>query len=152
MAGGIDLAQADAGWAALATLPRPTLATLFGAADRLERYSTDLALPGGTIRFDWSKTHLDASVETALTGIAAAMQVDAARAALFAGAVVNPSEGRAAEHPAQLYWLLMPDAAMRTAFIAHLRAQGAGSRRRLRALGTECGLAGHMRGCSHGGQ
>ena len=99
--GAIDWSKADAGWAALAALPRPTLATLFAPADRLEQYSTDLALPGGTIRFDWSKTHLDAAVDAALTGIADAMQVEPLRAALFAGAVVNPSEGRAAEHPAQ---------------------------------------------------
>ena len=100
-AGAIDLAQADAGWTALAALPRPTLATLFADDGRVARYSSDLALPGGTIRFDWSKTHLDAAVEAAMTGIATAMQVDAARAALFAGEVVNPSEGRAAEHIAQ---------------------------------------------------
>ena len=101
MAGAIDLGQADAGWAALAALPRPTLATLFADEARVARWSIDLALPGGTIRFDWSKTHLDAAVEAALTGIAQAMQVAPLRAALFAGEVVNPSEGRAAEHIAQ---------------------------------------------------
>ncbi|WP_295631354.1 glucose-6-phosphate isomerase [Novosphingobium sp.] len=101
MAGTIDLGKADAGWAALAALPRPTLAALFAEAGRVEGYSTDLALPGGTIRFDLSKTHLDAAVEAALIDIAEAMQFDALRAALFAGEVVNPSEGRAAEHIAQ---------------------------------------------------
>ena len=66
--GAIDWSKADAGWTALAALPRPTLATLFAPADRLEQYSTDLALPGGTIRYDWSKTHLDADVEAAQIG------------------------------------------------------------------------------------
>lgn len=88
-------------WTALADLPRPTLTGLFAGGDRLARYATDLDLPGGTVRFDWSKTHLDPAVDAALMGIAGEMDLDGARAALFAGAVVNPSEGRAAEHIAQ---------------------------------------------------
>ena len=50
---------------------------------------------------------------------------DAALATWAAGlGIARPVVPQSAEHPAQLYWLLMPDAAMRTAFIAHLRAQG----------------------------
>ena len=91
----------DAGWNALAAKPRPTLQDLFAAGGRLARYSTVLNLPGGEVIFDWSKTHLDPAIEAALLDIAQRMDLAGMREKLFEGAVVNVTEGRAAEHPAQ---------------------------------------------------
>ncbi len=90
-----------AAWARLAALPKPTLAELFGQAGRLERYAKVLDLPGGAIRFDWSKTHLDDAHVAAFEALAEAQGFAARRAALFAGEAVNTTEGRAAEHTAQ---------------------------------------------------
>ncbi len=88
-------------WAQLAALPRPTLAGLFADPGRLARLSEALDLPGGTIRFDWSKTHLDDAHVALFEELAGATQFTARRAALFEGEIVNPSEHRAAEHTAQ---------------------------------------------------
>jgi len=67
-------------WNALAQAPRPTLAELFAAEpDRLDRLSLEV----GDTLFDFS------------AGLAAR------RDAMFAGEVVNPTEGRAAEHSAE---------------------------------------------------
>ena len=65
--------------------------------DRLARLSFEVA----GLYCDWSKTHLDAELIKA--GLARAEQAGfaAARDALFAGGVVNPSEGRAATHVAE---------------------------------------------------
>jgi glucose-6-phosphate isomerase len=65
--------------------------------DRLSRMSLDAA----GIYFDWSKTHLDAATLEAFTARAQSMGLAAARDALFAGDIVNPSEGRAATHVAE---------------------------------------------------
>ena len=92
---------ATANWNALAALPRPTLAALFADPQRVARYAMTLDLPGGPILFDWSKTHLDLQVEAAFLAIAAAVDLEGKREALLEGAVVNVTEGRAAEHPAQ---------------------------------------------------
>jgi glucose-6-phosphate isomerase len=53
------------------------------------------------IRFDFSKTHLDAAAIAAFAELSSAAGLSEAREALFTGAVVNPSEGRAAEHVAE---------------------------------------------------
>jgi glucose-6-phosphate isomerase len=53
------------------------------------------------IRFDWTKTHLDEAMMEQFAGLADAMDLDAARRALFGGDIVNVTEGRAAEHIAQ---------------------------------------------------
>jgi glucose-6-phosphate isomerase len=53
------------------------------------------------IRFDWTKTHLDAAIIGQFAALADAMGLDAARRALFGGDNVNVTEGRAAEHSAQ---------------------------------------------------
>lgn len=92
---------ATAGWTALESLPRPTLAELFADGGRVSRYATSLDLPGGAILFDWSKTHLEPQVEAALLAIAAEMDVEGKREALLEGVIVNVTEGRAAEHSAQ---------------------------------------------------
>ncbi|MEA3008566.1 MAG: glucose-6-phosphate isomerase [Sphingomonadales bacterium] len=85
-------------WAAIeATEPR-TLAALFAAEpDRLGRLALDL--PG--LHFDFSKTHLTAPLVGAFEALAQARDLAGAREALFAGRVVNPTEGRAAEHSAE---------------------------------------------------
>jgi glucose-6-phosphate isomerase len=71
---------------------------LFAAEpDRLSRLSFEVA----GIYFDWSKTHLDASLIERFSERAERMGFAAARDALFAGAVVNPSENRAATHVAE---------------------------------------------------
>ena len=75
-----------------------SLKALFEAEpDRLSRFSFE----AGGIYFDWSKTHLD---ETTLASFVERAGTDGfaeARDALFAGAIVNPSEGRPATHVAE---------------------------------------------------
>ena len=71
---------------------------LFSAEpDRLSRLSFEVA----GIYFDWSKTHLVRSVIDQSVARMEQMGFAAARDALFAGAVVNPSEDRAATHVAE---------------------------------------------------
>src|SRR5579864_5633711 len=89
-------------WNELAVLVKPTLAELFAAQqDRLAGLATRLDLPGGGVLFDWSKTHLDHAHLAAFFKLAVAANFADRREALFAGGVVNPTEGRAAEHTAQ---------------------------------------------------
>ncbi len=89
-------------WSKLAGLPKPTLAELFASdPDRLATLATRFALGEEGIRFDWSKTHLDAAHIAAFLELAEAAGFDARREALFAGDPVNTTEGRAAEHTAQ---------------------------------------------------
>ncbi len=88
-------------WDALAVVPARTLAALFAAPDRASSYTELLDLPGGAIRFDWSKTHLDDAYVAGFNVLAKACGFDARRAALFAGEQVNVTEGRAVEHMAQ---------------------------------------------------
>ncbi len=85
-------------WQELDAAERRTLTRLF--ADEPDRLSR-LAFEEAGIRFDFSKTHLDAGALAAFQRLAEEAGLAAARDALFAGAVVNPSEGRAAEHPAE---------------------------------------------------
>jgi len=76
----------------------PRLDDLFAREpDRLSRFSKDLA----GIYFDWSKTHLDAQRVSEFTERAERMGFDKARHDLFAGEIVNPSEGRPATHVAE---------------------------------------------------
>ncbi len=98
--------MADAIWDKLKGLEKPTLVELFaGDPQRLDTLSTRFELGEeetlGEIRFDWSKTHLDAAHIAAFEELARAMDFDGRRKALFAGEIVNPTEGRAAEHTAQ---------------------------------------------------
>ncbi len=86
-------------WNALAELPRPTLAELFAAdAERVARLSGRLELPEGGILLDWSKTHLDADVIAGFERLGEAMDFAGMRGKLFSGDIVNPTEGRAADH------------------------------------------------------
>ncbi|KHK91437.1 glucose-6-phosphate isomerase [Novosphingobium malaysiense] len=98
--------MSEAVWNKLKDLEKPSLAQLFAAdPDRLDTYATAFELGDEenscAIRFDWSKTHLDAAHVAAFEELAAAMDFTGRRAALFAGDIVNPTEGRAAEHTAQ---------------------------------------------------
>ncbi|MDG5489435.1 glucose-6-phosphate isomerase [Sphingomonas sp. BGYR3] len=88
----------DSAWAAVDALsPRP-LADLF-AADPARVDHLSLGVAG--LHFDWSKTHLDDAALSAFAGLADAAGLTAARDALFSGAVVNVTEGRAVEHTAE---------------------------------------------------
>lgn len=101
-----DTAQSDAVWERLAALPTPRLSALF-ASDPL-RYQnmsqrldldTGAAHPAGVL-IDWSKTHLDETMLGLFEELAEVAGFTAAREALFTGAIVNPTEGRAATHGA----------------------------------------------------
>jgi glucose-6-phosphate isomerase len=88
----------DQAWKAIEAAPSQTLTQLFAAEpDRLARLTLDL--PG--LHFDFSKTHLSGPLLAGFEALAAARDLAGARDALFAGRIVNPTEGRAAEHGAE---------------------------------------------------
>jgi glucose-6-phosphate isomerase len=88
----------DERWAALEGAGCRPLAELFAhEPDRLER----MVVEECGLRFDFSKTHLDADILAAFESLAEARNLAGARAALFAGRIVNPTEGRPAEHMAE---------------------------------------------------
>ncbi|HEU4969826.1 glucose-6-phosphate isomerase [Sphingomonas sp.] len=77
---------------------RRTLGELFADdPKRLERLTLDAA----GLYFDWSKTHLTEDLVGQFVALADQRGIGAARDALFAGKIVNTSEGRAAEHTAE---------------------------------------------------
>ncbi|OYY90435.1 MAG: glucose-6-phosphate isomerase [Sphingomonas sp. 28-66-16] len=85
-------------WRAIEALPARRLDSLFAEdSDRLARFSIDVA----GLHFDWSKTHLTAEAVAAFEALARTRDLAGKRAALFAGAEINATEGRAAEHPAE---------------------------------------------------
>jgi glucose-6-phosphate isomerase len=85
-------------WAAVGQAEAVPLKRLFAAEpDRLQR----LVIEEAGIRFDFSKTHLGAATIAAFEALAEAQDLAGAREALFSGAIVNPTEGRAAEHAAE---------------------------------------------------
>ena len=74
------------------------LDALFAAEpDRLSNLSFEVA----GIYFDFSKTHLDQQILEQFAGRAVEMDFVGRRDALFAGDIVNPSEGRPATHVAE---------------------------------------------------
>jgi glucose-6-phosphate isomerase len=90
----------ETAWAALDP-GSETLAELFAAdPDRVARLSARLDLGEGGVLFDWSKTHLTDALLTGFEALAEAAGFAEQRRKLFAGEVVNPTENRAAEHPA----------------------------------------------------
>ena len=90
--------MADTLWATIQAEPIYALEDLFQREpDRLSLLAHDVA----GIYFDWSKTHLDRELLSDFLGLAARCGFEAARQALFSGAVVNPTEGRAATHVAE---------------------------------------------------
>jgi glucose-6-phosphate isomerase len=89
--------MADA-WTELNDTERRPIQSLFEAEpDRLAR----LVVETGGIRFDFAKTHLSAALIERFAVLAEDRDLAAARDALFSGALVNPTEGRAAEHSAE---------------------------------------------------
>src|SRR3954468_14106735 len=85
-------------WTALADAPTESLRDLFAAEpDRLSR----LTVEEGGIRFDFSKTHLSRALVGNFLDLAGQAGLAARRDAMFAGEIVNPTEGRAAEHSAE---------------------------------------------------
>ena len=85
-------------WQAIDSHDVKRLDALFEAEpDRLSRLSFEVA----GIYFDWSKTHLDADFLEAFGALSLKLGFAAAREALFAGGIVNPSEGQPAEHLAE---------------------------------------------------
>ena len=88
----------NAAWTAIKSHSPPTLLTMFADDPaRVKKFGRDVS----GIHFDWSKTHVDDALVAAFETLAAAAGYDAAREALFSGAVVNPTEGRAATHVAE---------------------------------------------------
>lgn len=86
-------------WNSLASLPTPPLKDLFAAdAGRVGKLSARLDLPTGGVLFDWSKTHLTDELLAGFEALADATGFAEQRRRLFAGEVVNVTEGRAAEH------------------------------------------------------
>ncbi|RJY08665.1 glucose-6-phosphate isomerase [Aurantiacibacter aquimixticola] len=93
----------DEAWKKLALHPDPTLEELFAEdGDRVDKLSVRWQ-PGEVaagILFDWSKTHLTDDLLGDFEALAEASDFAAMRDRMFAGEVVNPTEGRAAEHSA----------------------------------------------------
>jgi glucose-6-phosphate isomerase len=86
-------------WQALRDQTVETLATLFAAdPGRLAKLSARLEIGTGGVLFDWSKTHLTDGLLDGFESLAEASGFSEMRRKLFAGEVVNPTEGRAAEH------------------------------------------------------
>src|SRR4051812_40412497 len=85
-------------WSKIKSLAPKRLDALFAENEaRLGELSLDVA----GIHFDWSKTHLTAEAVAAFSDVARGMGFTAKRDALFAGDVVNVTEGRAVEHSAE---------------------------------------------------
>ena len=85
-------------WDAVDAYDVQPLETLFERdGDRLSAMSLEL----GGMYFDWSKTHFDGELLQRFVKVAEAAGFSAARDALFTGAIVNPTEGRPAEHVAE---------------------------------------------------
>lgn len=88
----------DTSWNAIRAVTEPDLKTIFeDDPGRLDRMILDVA----SLRFDWSKTHLNEPLMQAFAALAREMDFTGRRDALFAGAPVNTSEDRAAEHGAE---------------------------------------------------
>jgi glucose-6-phosphate isomerase len=81
--------------------PEATLNELFERDPRrVEKLSGRIDTVEGGVLFDWSKTHLTDELLTDFEALAEATEFTEMRRKLFAGEVVNPTEGRAAEHTA----------------------------------------------------
>ena len=90
--------MAAADWAFLESEPRAKLDVLFASdSERVETLSVGVA----GLWFDWSKTHLTQSLLSGFESLAAAQEFAEKRDDLFCGRIVNPTEGRAAEHSAE---------------------------------------------------
>jgi len=91
-------AMTEKAWAALESAPIETIEALFAAEPgRLAQ----LAVEESGILFDFSKTHLSTGLVDTFLTLASEAGFVARRDAMFAGEIVNPTEGRAAEHGAE---------------------------------------------------
>lgn len=105
-------------WSAIEGLGSTKLTELFAKdPDRLAKLTVDV----GGLHFDFAKTHLDDAAIDAFTGLAATMELAAKRDALFAGQVVNVTEGRAATHIAERGEGNPDDVAQARAFQSRMR-------------------------------
>ncbi len=86
-------------WQFLEAQARPTLQQLF-AGDAQARVDALTIVQAG-IRFDFSKTHLDEALIGGFIRCAERMDLAGHRHELLSGEIVNPTEGRAAEHTAE---------------------------------------------------
>lgn len=74
---------------------------LFSDQTRAEEFSATLDAPvTGPILFDYSKTNIDAATRTALINLAMTQGLAEKRSAMFSGAKINETEGRAVLHTA----------------------------------------------------
>jgi len=90
--------MSTAPWLAIEALRPARLEQIFADDPaRVGRFSVDVA----GLHFDWSKTHLTAEAVTAFEALAKAQDLAGKREAMFSGAPVNATEGRAAEHCAE---------------------------------------------------
>src|ERR1051325_706167 len=106
-------------WAALERAPIESLAELFAARpDRLAR----LVVEESGIRFDFSKTHLSGGLIEGFLSVADQTGLARRRDAMFAGEIVNPTEGRAAEHGAERGQGAPESVARAAGFHARMRA------------------------------
>ena len=94
----VDTSKIAASWEALKALPVPDLRRLF--ADEPERLADHVIEESG-LRFDFSKTHLTAQSLGSFIDLAQATDFAGRRAAMFAGEIINVTEGRAVEHTAE---------------------------------------------------
>ncbi len=85
-------------WDAITRAETLTLSALFAKGDARV---ASLSIEEGGILFDYSKTHLTSQLVASFGAIADDVGLSAQRDALFAGHIVNPTEGRAAEHSAE---------------------------------------------------
>lgn len=87
-----------ANWAFLESEPGAALVDLFDSdPGRVDVLSLGIA----GLWFDWAKTHLTPSLLSGFHALAKAKNLSGIRDDLFAGRIVNPTEGRAAEHSAE---------------------------------------------------
>jgi glucose-6-phosphate isomerase len=85
-------------WKSIQDQPLGQLTDLFASEPgRLQQLSWQVA----GIYFDWSKTHLTQDLVSAFVNLAKERRFDGSREALFAGDIVNVTEGRSADHPAE---------------------------------------------------
>lgn len=87
-----------ANWPALENVEVKSLSALF---DDDENRVAKLTVSEPGLRFDFSKTHLDDDLLGIFTEMVMDTNLKAAKEALFTGAVMNTTEGRAAEHSAE---------------------------------------------------
>ncbi|MBT2187647.1 glucose-6-phosphate isomerase [Sphingobium nicotianae] len=94
----LDQAKIADCWSQLKGIAVPDLRGLFEEdADRLPKHLVEES----GLRFDFSKTHLWEASLVAFEELAAAVDFTGMRAAMFAGEVINTTEGRAVEHTAE---------------------------------------------------